>query len=139
MKDTGHPTDPASRVSSFGWLRWLPMVLGHLSVAVAPEADTGGVSPCSECQSAEAKALWWPKTGLNCPLSGPAAGVACDICTTTSNAAVCSTAKTYVVLPATSSSDRHLLQPARALYRMKHALAGCLQTCRMLCAVQTLE
>lgn len=31
-----------------------------LSVAASPD---GSVSPCSECESVEAKALWWPKTG----------------------------------------------------------------------------
>lgn len=59
-----------------------------LALAVAAHAaDTG--SPCTECASAEAQALWWPKTGLNCP-----PGPLCDICATTAQEHVCSLAKT---------------------------------------------
>ena len=65
----------------------------QLAAAVAPAY---AVSPCQECESPEAKGLWWKNTGLNCPSTGPVAGVLCDICTTTNNAAVCSTAKTSV-------------------------------------------
>jgi hypothetical protein len=40
------------------------LVLMMMVLPTRTTATAGaGVSPCSECESVEAKALWWPKTG----------------------------------------------------------------------------
>jgi hypothetical protein len=46
---------------------------------------------CTDC-SAPSKALWWTKTGLNCPAGAPAGS--CDICDQTQQQHVCATATT---------------------------------------------
>ena len=60
----------------------------------ATASATGSSSPaevCSECSSPESQALWWRKTGLNCP-PGPQGH--CDICVTTAQQHLCDAAKT---------------------------------------------
>ena len=60
----------------------------------ATASATGSSSPaevCSECNSPESQALWWRKTGLNCP-PGPQGH--CDICVTTAQQHLCDAAKT---------------------------------------------
>ena len=54
--------------------------------------------PCFHRPGTDGDYAAWSRVcvGLNCPATGPVSGVKCDICTSTSNAAVCATAKTCV-------------------------------------------